>query len=295
MPPKEKKFRGYFHIARHYKWALNHMFFEDNYDSVIIIEGKTLPLVAIMKTSSQSNKAKNIWLEASLNVYSTHRVDASLLFFELKLICCLLFSDDLDISVDFFEYFAATHSLLKADPTLWCVSAWNDNGEHFYCSCLLSGVNAINLYWHYFYWQYQIASYFFCEGLYSQKIKTLKNFKIKNKENKISHGRGHINWQYWVCAISNLLSLFESIVDVLANNNLELIELHEMMGKESFVLLERSIVDDIFVQFWSQQYFQVHHFLVQKINLLILAIIKKSFSINRVNWLYWILFVLIHL
>ena len=29
----------------------------------------------------------------------------------------------------------------------------------------------------------------FFEGLYSQKIKTLKNFKIKNKENKISHRR----------------------------------------------------------------------------------------------------------
>ena len=29
------------------------------------------------------------------------------------------------------------------------------------------------------------------EGLYSQKIKTLKNFKIKSKENKISHGRGN--------------------------------------------------------------------------------------------------------
>ena len=32
---------------------------------------------------------------------------------------------------------------------------------------------------------------FFFEGLYSQTIKTLKNFKIKNKENIISHGRGN--------------------------------------------------------------------------------------------------------
>ena len=31
--------------------------------------------------------------------------------------------------------------------------------------------------------------YIFFEGLYSQKIKNIKNFKIKNKENKISHGR----------------------------------------------------------------------------------------------------------
>ena len=37
--------------------------------------------------------------------------------------------DDLDISPDFFEYFAATFPILHADPTLWCVSAWNDNGK----------------------------------------------------------------------------------------------------------------------------------------------------------------------
>ena len=31
----------------------------------------------------------------------------------------------------------------------------------------------------------------FFERLYPQKNKTLKNFKIKSKENKISHGRGN--------------------------------------------------------------------------------------------------------
>ncbi|KAJ8311444.1 hypothetical protein KUTeg_010799 [Tegillarca granosa] len=38
-------------------------------------------------------------------------------------------SDDLDISPDFFEYFSATYNILKSDSTLWCVSAWNDNGK----------------------------------------------------------------------------------------------------------------------------------------------------------------------
>ncbi len=38
-------------------------------------------------------------------------------------------SDDLDVSPDFFEYFAATFPIMHADPTLWCVSAWNDNGK----------------------------------------------------------------------------------------------------------------------------------------------------------------------
>jgi len=41
----------------------------------------------------------------------------------------LLLSDDLDISPDFFDYFLATYPVLHADPSLWCVSAWNDNGK----------------------------------------------------------------------------------------------------------------------------------------------------------------------
>ena len=41
----------------------------------------------------------------------------------------LFVSDDLDISPDFFEYFAATYRVLSVDDSLWCVSAWNDNGK----------------------------------------------------------------------------------------------------------------------------------------------------------------------
>lgn len=37
--PKEKKFKGYFKIARHYGWALNQTFFNFNFNSVIIVEG----------------------------------------------------------------------------------------------------------------------------------------------------------------------------------------------------------------------------------------------------------------
>lgn len=75
VPLKEKKFKGYFKIARHYGWALNQTFFEFKFNSVIIVE------------------------------------------------------DDLDVAPDFFDYFLGTHPILEADPTLWCVSAWNDNGK----------------------------------------------------------------------------------------------------------------------------------------------------------------------
>jgi alpha-1,3-mannosyl-glycoprotein beta-1,2-N-acetylglucosaminyltransferase len=40
----------------------------------------------------------------------------------------ILLEDDLEIAPDFFEYFTATLPLLLKDPTLMCVSAWNDNG-----------------------------------------------------------------------------------------------------------------------------------------------------------------------
>nr|XP_023025074.1 alpha-1,3-mannosyl-glycoprotein 2-beta-N-acetylglucosaminyltransferase-like [Leptinotarsa decemlineata] len=75
VPPKEKKFKGYFKIARHYGWALNQMFFNFNFSSVIIVE------------------------------------------------------DDLEVAPDFFEYFIGTYPLLLKDSSLWCISAWNDNGK----------------------------------------------------------------------------------------------------------------------------------------------------------------------
>lgn len=38
-------------------------------------------------------------------------------------------TDDLDIAPDFFSYFQATRHVMEKDKTIWCVSAWNDNGR----------------------------------------------------------------------------------------------------------------------------------------------------------------------
>ncbi|XP_061771528.1 alpha-1,3-mannosyl-glycoprotein 2-beta-N-acetylglucosaminyltransferase-like isoform X1 [Nerophis ophidion] len=73
VPPEHKRFKGYYKISRHYRWALSQVF--RNYSTVIIVE------------------------------------------------------DDLEVAPDFFEYFRALLPLLKSDPSLWCVSAWNDNGR----------------------------------------------------------------------------------------------------------------------------------------------------------------------
>ncbi len=40
----------------------------------------------------------------------------------------VVMEDDLRISPDFFEYFSALAPVYDADPTMFCVSAWNDNG-----------------------------------------------------------------------------------------------------------------------------------------------------------------------
>lgn len=41
----------------------------------------------------------------------------------------IIVEDDLDVAPDFYEYFKATLPILQTDETLWCVSAWNDNGK----------------------------------------------------------------------------------------------------------------------------------------------------------------------
>lgn len=72
--PKEKKYKGYYKISRHYGWALKTVF-QQGFESVIIVE------------------------------------------------------DDLSIAPDFYEYFLGTYPILKKDRSLWCISAWNDNGK----------------------------------------------------------------------------------------------------------------------------------------------------------------------
>ena len=36
--------------------------------------------------------------------------------------------DDMLFSQDFLTYMEATAGLLDVDPTIWCISSWNDNG-----------------------------------------------------------------------------------------------------------------------------------------------------------------------
>lgn len=44
----------------------------------------------------------------------------------------VIVEDDLEVAPDFFDYFRALHPILNSDTSLWCVSAWNDNGREGY-------------------------------------------------------------------------------------------------------------------------------------------------------------------
>ncbi|XP_062321295.1 alpha-1,3-mannosyl-glycoprotein 2-beta-N-acetylglucosaminyltransferase a [Osmerus eperlanus] len=44
----------------------------------------------------------------------------------------VIVEDDLEVAPDFFDYFRALHPMLNLDVSLWCVSAWNDNGRDGY-------------------------------------------------------------------------------------------------------------------------------------------------------------------
>ncbi|XP_065679339.1 alpha-1,3-mannosyl-glycoprotein 2-beta-N-acetylglucosaminyltransferase isoform X1 [Hydra vulgaris] len=41
----------------------------------------------------------------------------------------IIVEDDIDIAPDFFEYFLATRPLMELDQSIYCISAWNDNGK----------------------------------------------------------------------------------------------------------------------------------------------------------------------
>ena len=39
-----------------------------------------------------------------------------------------MIEEDLDVAPDFFSYFSQTAILLEEDDSIYCISAWNDQG-----------------------------------------------------------------------------------------------------------------------------------------------------------------------
>jgi alpha-1,3-mannosyl-glycoprotein beta-1,2-N-acetylglucosaminyltransferase len=85
----------------------------------------------IEELGSLDKKAlKKKWIRPYIAL-SMHYKKALTTIFDLqkKFRHVIVLEEDLPVSIDFFEYMIATGPLLEADPSLYCVSAWNDNGQ----------------------------------------------------------------------------------------------------------------------------------------------------------------------
>ncbi|CAD6198878.1 unnamed protein product [Caenorhabditis auriculariae] len=71
----------------------------------------------------------NMHLETYYYIAQHYKSALDYIFIGKNFTSVIILEDDLTISDDFFEYFSATRYLLDKDPTLWCVSAWNDHGK----------------------------------------------------------------------------------------------------------------------------------------------------------------------
>ncbi|KAL3113535.1 hypothetical protein niasHT_013054 [Heterodera trifolii] len=66
---------------------------------------------------------------AYIRISQHYKFALNKVFHEMGFKLAIITEDDLDIADDFFSYFSALQHLLFEDPTIWCVSAWNDNGN----------------------------------------------------------------------------------------------------------------------------------------------------------------------
>ncbi|CAG0921178.1 unnamed protein product [Notodromas monacha] len=103
LDKKELKWKGYYLISRHYKWALQQVFNKYNHSAVIIVEGQFHSKLFVLPFCD---------FIAEMTSFSN-----------------FLPQDDLEVAADFYDYFLATYPLLLGDKSLFCVSAWNDNGK----------------------------------------------------------------------------------------------------------------------------------------------------------------------
>jgi len=79
---------------------------------------------AKVKIPSSHNRYKPYYL-----ISRHYKLGLNYIFDERKFDSVIIVEDDLDVSPDFYEYFCGTRWLLDADPSLFCISAWNDNGR----------------------------------------------------------------------------------------------------------------------------------------------------------------------
>jgi alpha-1,3-mannosyl-glycoprotein beta-1,2-N-acetylglucosaminyltransferase len=108
---QDRNFVGYYKISRHYKWALTQMFNVRGFDRVIIVEDD----LDVAPVSECVCVKRRKWSWFSLSHTHSHTLLHTLIHTHTRM-------------QDFFSYFAYGAQVLDADKSVWCVSAWSDNG-----------------------------------------------------------------------------------------------------------------------------------------------------------------------
>ena len=122
--------QGQAYLAQHYKWALDRVLLEQKHSHAIVLEddmvrpptlahSRPYPTLALppkpdptLTLTNQGPPALTCACHAHATPMPPQRhAHAAQVF-----------------SPDFVRFFAQTAWLLRTDPTLWCVSSWNDNG-----------------------------------------------------------------------------------------------------------------------------------------------------------------------
>jgi alpha-1,3-mannosyl-glycoprotein beta-1,2-N-acetylglucosaminyltransferase len=113
VPALGPKQAGHAWLAQHYKWGLDKLF-QEKHSHAVIVEDDML---------FSPGTDRNRWNKTTMAL-GNHRTCSYLpANLHTALAPCPTFPP-----ADFLLYFEATAPLLDADPTLWCISAWNDNG-----------------------------------------------------------------------------------------------------------------------------------------------------------------------
>jgi len=108
---------------------------QDGYlDSITEVAKKYWPNVILLRFDWEASgkKMKEKFTDSKWIPY--HRISAHFgfvfekIFDEIGYSKAIIIEDDFDVAVDFFAYFTALETVLDTDPTVYCISAWNDNG-----------------------------------------------------------------------------------------------------------------------------------------------------------------------
>ncbi|CAL4196590.1 unnamed protein product, partial [Meganyctiphanes norvegica] len=100
-------------------------------NTLVVADGPTQELrdlVALfkLKFSGHDSGAANVTLRITRHYKFVF--DSAFTFFpETDMV--IILEEDLEVAPDFYRYFSQTAPLLRSDPTLYCVSAWNDYSQ----------------------------------------------------------------------------------------------------------------------------------------------------------------------